>query len=161
MLYLGVEAVLRKHFGTVLDWHYNQAHRDHWHVDDGTPVGYDDRSRSRVLFLQASLQQVFGHSIVVDGIAGPQTRRSSSEALRELSIEGALNTLDTWIAYLDAVAVKAFENFGPRTLSPSDLLARIYQSLDDELGDAAQRKPIEAAVNGFAMHPDVQRWLSS
>ena len=38
--YLGVEAVLRKHFGVVLDYNYNAAHRDHFHVDDTVHVGF-------------------------------------------------------------------------------------------------------------------------
>ena len=49
--YFGVEAILRKHFGTVLNYLYNAPHRDHFHIDDGTSVGFQSGSKSRVLFL--------------------------------------------------------------------------------------------------------------
>ena len=52
--YLGVEAVLRKHLGTVLDYHYNASHRDHFHIDIGSDVGFR-RVTSNTLFLQAAL----------------------------------------------------------------------------------------------------------
>ena len=38
--YLGVEAILKKHFGTVLDYNYNKDHHDHFHVDNGSNVGF-------------------------------------------------------------------------------------------------------------------------
>ena len=73
-LYLGVEAVIRRHFGTVLDYLYNAAHRDHYHFDDGSRVGFRSSSRSMVLYAQAALNAFEGAGLAIDGIWGPLTR---------------------------------------------------------------------------------------
>jgi hypothetical protein len=78
--YLAVEAVLRRHLGTVLGWHYNEAHRDHWHIDDGSPVGWGPRSRSRVTYLQAALVHVWGQSVAIDGVWGPRSEAAAQAA---------------------------------------------------------------------------------
>src|SRR5207247_6704118 len=36
VFYYAVEAIVRRHFGTVLDYNYDIDHRDHLHLDDGT-----------------------------------------------------------------------------------------------------------------------------
>lgn len=69
--YLGVEAVLRKHFGTVLNYNYNRAHQDHFHIDDGTEIGFNTASKSKVLFVQDSLSQILEIPVSVDGVYGP------------------------------------------------------------------------------------------
>jgi hypothetical protein len=78
--YLGIEAVLRRTFGTVLNWAYDSEHHDHWHCDDGTapvlrPGDLTGKARnSRVLFIQDALQTVFGCDCgPMDGKWGPLT----------------------------------------------------------------------------------------
>jgi hypothetical protein len=88
--YLGIEAVLRRTFGTVLNWAYDSDHHDHWHCDDGTaPVlrtsDLTGRKSSRVLFIQDALQTVFGLDCgPMDGKWGPVT----DAAFRKIAREG-------------------------------------------------------------------------
>lgn len=106
ILYLGVEAILRKHFGTVLDYFYNRAHQDHWHVDDGSPVAWFESSRSRALFAQAALVHVHGKSIDIDGWVGSQTRGAMQDVL---GLASASEIDQKWVHFLDTTARYAFD----------------------------------------------------
>jgi hypothetical protein len=96
----GVEAVLRKHFGTVLDYHFNADHRDHFHVDDGTGVGFRSGSRSTVLFVQAALNEFYTAGLAVDGVYGPRTRAALDD------VAGNVTAPAEWLAFLDTLARK-------------------------------------------------------
>lgn len=97
--YLAVEALLRRHFGTVLDFWYNGDHHDHWHVDDGHPVGWTP-SYSYTVFLQAALTHVWNDPVVIDGRPGALTTAAWDRA-------GCVGK--TWEEWLKATAVKAWE----------------------------------------------------
>src|ERR1700686_1717904 len=86
--YLGVEAVLRKHFGTVLNYLYNADHHGHLHADDGTEVGFVRSSKSRVLFVQAALTHVLGVPVGIDGAYGPETEGGLRTAFARLGLSG-------------------------------------------------------------------------
>lgn len=103
--YLGVEAVLRKHFGVVLDYNYNAAHRDHFHIDDSVSVGFS-RARSHTLFMQAVCSHIFGKSFRggVDGAFGSGTQGALDEVCAELGVATPLTVLANWNNFLDAVA---------------------------------------------------------
>lgn len=114
-LYLAVESVLRKWFGTVLGMHFSPSgremdHWNHWHVDDETRVGYWSRGRgseTRVRYLQETLTHVWqipcGRP---DGDEGPKTRRGIS-ALRQRTSIGDLTDIDGWLQYLTLTALEA------------------------------------------------------
>lgn len=106
--YLGVEAVLRKHFGTVLAYNFNNAHHDHFHFDDGTSVGFRKKARSVVLFVQGVCYYIFGMRFRgnVDGKWGDATDEALKEACRQLGVPTPLTTLANWNRFLDAVALK-------------------------------------------------------
>lgn len=108
-LYLAIEAIVRQHFGTVLNFNYNAAHQDHLHIDAGTPVGFQKLSKSRVEFLQAALFYVHGYQVGVDGVWGPDTAGVVPTALSELGIGGAITTRATWLAFLAATAQRGFQ----------------------------------------------------
>lgn len=105
--YLGVDAILRKHFGTVLNFLYNADHHDHLHADDGSEVGFVKASESRVLFLQASLTHVLGIPVDIDGDYGPQTDGGLRTALERLGIGGELTDREVWLRFLTSVAREA------------------------------------------------------
>ncbi|MEA2207073.1 MAG: hypothetical protein QOE77_3849 [Blastocatellia bacterium] len=107
--YLGIEAVLRKHFPTVLNYYFNAAHHDHLHLDLGGQIAFN-RVRSKILFLQAALTYVLEIPVAIDGGWGPETSGGITRALTELNISGQLENLDTWRQFLAAVSQRAFSD---------------------------------------------------
>ena len=157
--YQSVEAVLRRHFGTILNYDYNAAHRDHLHMDDGSPVGFDAYSRSRVLFLQGALKCIFKKNISITGTYGPTTRQETENALEELNIPGSISSSATWRRFLLETARKGFNVPSvARDLNPLESLHNIYEELRNH-DDYEGRKAIEAAVNLFVNHPETKEWL--
>ncbi len=103
--YLGVEAILRKHFGIVLDYNYNSAHRDHFHIDDGSTVGYKT-TRSHTVFVQAACFHVMDIEVKggIDGVSGKNTRTALDAACAKLGVSTPLTTPANWLAFLDGIA---------------------------------------------------------
>ncbi len=96
--YYGLEAVLRKHFGTVLDFWFDAEHRDHLHLDDGTGVGFRRGARSQVLFVQAVLNEFHDAGLRIDGVFGPLSRAALQEVAGDVTAPAA------WLAFLDRIA---------------------------------------------------------
>lgn len=108
-LYLAIESVIRKHFGTVLGYLYNKAHEDHWHIDDGSPVWFRKSSKSRTIYVQSTITHIFKNEIGIDGDYGTETETAVQEILGELSVETKnLEDVSTWFAFLDAAALVGF-----------------------------------------------------
>ncbi len=97
VFYLGIESVLRKHFGVVLNHNFNSAHHDHFHLDNSNPLGFNPSSRSKVLYLQAALTHMFDIPTAIDGDTGPQTRRNAKALLlrNEWATEAEVDTPDS------------------------------------------------------------------
>ncbi len=162
--YLAVESVLRKHFGVVLSYEYDAAHRDHFHIDDTRPVGFSASSRSRVLYLQMALAHLFGYPVDVDGMAGSQTNGAARALLTESGLctpgdvvtDAALHeTLHRrWDEVLDLAAAVGFETAAPAEGEPTplDLIENVYVVIEHELNGSAVRKHIETALTTFAKH---------
>lgn len=109
--YFGIEAVLRKHFGIVLDYLYNSDHYDHFHIDDGVSIDFDTSARSKVLFLQGALVFVFGLSVGstgIDGRWGDNTKNALNQALSRLGITGSIFNRNVWLDFLTQTAKEAF-----------------------------------------------------
>lgn len=172
--YLAVEAVLRKHFGTVLNYRYDPAHRDHFHIDDLSQRGFVKSHRSRVLFLQMALTHLFDTPVDIDGYWGPETEEAAREVLmrRELAEptavagESLLPSLkEVWTDFLIEATRRGFSSAvsAPELASadrtPLDLLEAVYATVDEELGGTALRKPVEAALTAFAQDERTAAWL--
>ena len=168
--YLAVEAVLRKHFGTVLNFHFNQAHQDHFHIDDLAPVGFVRHHRSRVLFVQMAMNKLFGRTVDIDGRWGSETGGAVAGVLESLDLTEVSNPddagavadalADVWLDFLDACAARGFGTVaGPGEPSASDLLRHVYELIDRELAESTGRKRVETALTAFAEHPDVAEVL--
>lgn len=109
--YFGVEAVIRKHFGTVLNYLYNAPHRDHFHLDDGTSVGFQAGLQSKVKFLQGALVYVLGISVGssgIDGDYGRNTKAAVRQAFSQLGISGSITNVSVWKQFLTKLATTAF-----------------------------------------------------
>lgn len=159
VFYLGIEAVLRKHFGTVLNYLYNAAHQDHFHIDDGTEVGFNASSKSRVLFVQAAITHILKNTISIDGDYGPETGIAINKALQQLDIQGIITKKEVWLQFLTKLAENAFQQERQKmeaTMKPSELLANVFDLIDHHLQDHPAKKTIESAVLAFAEHEDVK-----
>lgn len=152
-LYLTVEAVLRKHFGTVLGYFYNPAHRDHFHFDDGSKIGFSISSRSRMLFVQAFLKFSLGKAVALDGRTIPL---GSFDKFMEVTPWSWTRFLDYTIRELKGSKAAIPED---KEGTPLDLLHDVYEAVREELQDTSLRKPIELALNRFANNEEVQEWL--
>jgi len=109
-LYLGIEAVLRKHFGTVLTYLYDSRHRNHIHIDNGNIVKFNRTTTSKVLFVQSMMNNIFDISVTIDGLWGPETESSLGNVKRILEIEGTITDIDTWLTFLTLSSQRAFSN---------------------------------------------------
>lgn len=106
--YLGIEAILRQHFGTVLDFWFAHGHEDHFHVDNGQPQGWTGRPptvHAETLFMQAALTHVHGVKVDIDGFFGDETRN----ALHEVEESAFTNCLKkNWDIFLEMTIKEAF-----------------------------------------------------
>lgn len=107
-LYLAIESILRRHFGTVLAYNYNADHRDHFHLDNGSAVRFDRMSKSRVEYLQAAMTFVHGDAVEVDGVWGPSTDKALRRTLNDLGLSGGLSSKTTWLKFLEDTSKLAF-----------------------------------------------------
>ncbi len=168
--YLAVEAVLRKHFGTVLNYKFDAAHQDHFHVSGRGEPGFVAAHESRVTYWQMALTHLFDRPVTVDGLTGPETNRASRALLRERGVAeademateaGLHRVLDrAWSDLLDAAREQGFRDMADATKkTPLHLLEALYATVSDELAGQASRKTIESAVTTFAQHPKTDAWL--
>lgn len=170
--YLGVEAILRKHFGTVLNYEFNLAHRDHLHIDDLHPVGFIAHHRSRVLFLQMALTYLFDVAVDIDGVVGSQTNDAVRNLLVDLGLSGpgevAIDTSlhrtlnDVWLSLLDKAAAIGFADSVPASAGdkdPLELIEDLYTVIERELSGSPARKEIETALTAFVNDDTTEAWL--
>lgn len=111
-MYLAIEAGLRLHFGTVLNFDYNQAHQDHLHFDNGTLPRFKRDARSHTLFVQHALMKLYNQSVGsagADGVYGPETEQALNRVRQNLKI-GPLSDKDNWFAFLRISADMALES---------------------------------------------------
>lgn len=156
--YLGIEALLRKRFGTVLQYVYDRRHEDHFHVDDGNKVDFRTDWESYTCFAQTSVNVLFGKHVEEDGMWGPETSTAVTQVFEELGISAPITTIANWIDYLDACAARAFAITAP-VHSPADLLQKIYETINTANIDELEAKRIEGSVTAFAMHEKVAEFL--
>lgn len=170
--YLGVEAVLRKHFGNVLNYEYNRDHHDHFHVDDLTEPSFRTSSRARVAFLQMALTYLFNRPVGIDGKIGSETNRAARAVLAQLGLakvedvirDDALHAklAQVWPKFLDKAAQAAFADLtaapAPET-TPLELIESLYGAIATELGGMPARKQIETALTTFVSHEETAKWL--
>lgn len=159
--YLGIEAILRKHLPTVLDYNYNTDHHDHLHIDLGGSIGFRTNSQARVFFLQAALTHVLNIPVGIDGDWGTETSGATEVALERLGISGALTERPVWLQFLDRVAELAFGT-APivEEKTPTELLRDVYTAISEELAEgSATRERIENALKTFAAHPRIDPLL--
>ena len=140
-VYLVIQAICMKHFGTVLGYLYNKAHEDHIHMDDGTEPGFRHNSRSVVTFIQEVYNYYIDNKLKVDGSWGPKTWK----AMKRILNEGLLLTTSTqypteaqYFLFLDWVIRKGFKKEEKPSIEKKEEASKIYQLLheiDNKVGE--------------------------
>lgn len=156
-LYLGIESFLRRHFGIVLNYKYNRAHEDHWHIDNSVSVNFSTRSRSKVLYLQMTLSYIYNLEVVVDGLWGPQTRAAHKKIAAKLKIAPGTGKA-SWLKYLKVTGKICFHLF-EHNKTPIRLLDDVYETINVQGGFG--RQAVVEALNSFRLHPATDAWLAS
>jgi hypothetical protein len=110
--YLAIESVLRMHFGQVLNYDFNSAHHDHFHIDDVLP-GFRQSSKTATFFVQNALTFVLGQRVGRDGTFGSETAGAIGRVLDGLGISGSITNLNVWRQFLTAIARTVFTNATP------------------------------------------------
>ncbi len=152
--YLAVDAILRKHFGIVLNFRYDRPHEDHFHIDNSVNTSFDRNSRSKVIALQMGLTHVHDTPVIIDGIWGDQTSKAINDVLKELNISDPVTRRSGWHAYLDATAAKGFAHIAAE---PSlDELYSIHREMIEnaELSTSAKHG-LMASFNAILSHEEV------
>lgn len=160
IFYLGIESIMRKHFGTVLNYNYNKAHHDHLHIDDGTAIGFNADSRSKVLYVQAALTHVLELQVAIDGVYGSETKGAISKALERMNVTGAITSKNVWLHFLTGVANMAFEKEQATMIkekSPGEMLTELFNLIDHHLKDHPAKKTIESGLIAFANHEEIKK----
>ena len=161
-LYLGIESILRKYFGTVLNYNYNASHRDHFHIDDGREVGFR-RVRSILLYTQAVLTEIYGDPVEIDGQYGSETADALHRVLPTINLQTDLSQTTNWLSFLTTTAERAFaqatSTLTDDSRNPLELLMELYGVIERELADSESRKRIETVLNRFADHQETEVWL--
>jgi hypothetical protein len=156
--YLGIEAIIRKHFGTVLQYKYDRRHEDHFHFDDGTQPDFNTSWRSYTYFAQTSLNVIFGESLDEDGVWGPKTAEALNRVLTAANINMPITTKVNWQAYLTLCSREAFSLTVP-PLNPRTLLTAVYETINNANIDPQEAKRIETSLTAFAMHDETKEFL--
>lgn len=111
--YLAVEALLRRHFRTVLNGYYNAAHETHFHVDNGCELEPMNTSlTSHTLFMQLVANDLMNKSLVVDGVWGPATESAFWEmkTVLNMSCLHPRNNVSHYVTLLNYIARHGFGN---------------------------------------------------
>ena len=156
--YLGVEAIIRKHFGTVLQYKYDRRHEDHFHFDDGTKPDFNTSWRSYTFFAQTSLNVLFGEALDEDGTWGTKTADAVKRVFSAAGINTPITTKANWQAYLAICHQEAFAIAMP-PLNPKTLLNSVYETINSANVDPQEAKRIEASLTAFAMHEETRNFL--
>ena len=108
LIYLAIESILRRHFGTVLNYDYNSAHEDHFHFDNGRTPGFRNLAKSNVTYIQNVLVFVYDIRVGRDGVWGPETDGAVRTLRRRLGI-GPFSNTDNYMAFLQGAAGEALD----------------------------------------------------
>ena len=106
--YWRLAASLHLHFGYTLTHLYDEAHRNHIHVDNAVSQ-WDDtvfrpRSGVQVVMVQAACRNVFGVDVEITGAWDGQTRDALRPLQKRLGITRPMGDVDGWREFLRATA---------------------------------------------------------
>ena len=85
--YWALAAIMRSHSAFLLHGHFNDAHADHLHHDNGGSSGFSTTSEATVKLVQAMCKHIHGKTgLAIDGDYGPNSRAAVTEAMTRLHL---------------------------------------------------------------------------
>jgi hypothetical protein len=101
--YWATAASVHYHFRSTLTYLYNTAHHNHIHFDNGVSgsgnTAFSSGSSAQVEHVQACLVYVWGQSLAIDGIWGPQSSAAAGRVLARIGRSGSLGTQSNWLEF--------------------------------------------------------------
>lgn len=153
-LYLAVQALCLKYFGTVLGYDYNAAHQDHLHIDIGRDVRFRE-TQSVAFFLQQALNTFFNYKLEVDGEYAGDTAAALNSTLTRQGIGDVSASVTEWTRFLDLVCELGL-NVAADALDADSVVAEPFATGGEAKGfsaPAVEEPPVEAAYI-LSVRPD-------
>lgn len=154
-LYLAVQSLCLKHFGTVLGYDYNVAHQDHLHIDIGRDVRFRE-TQSVTLFVQQALNTFFSYRLEIDGEYGGDTARALRDTLGKLGIGDIATSVTEWVRFLEVICARGIAVAADKLDADALLGARAdrIRVADGPSAIAVEEPPVEAAQI-LSVRPDI------
>jgi hypothetical protein len=86
--YWALAALMRSRSAFVLHGHFDAAHRDHIHQDNGGPRPFTTGSEATVKLVQAVCNHIYGQSLAIDGAFGPKSQAAVTAAMQRVNLAG-------------------------------------------------------------------------
>jgi hypothetical protein len=86
--YWALAALMRARSAFVLHGHFNAAHEDHIHQDNGGPRPFTTSSEATVKLVQAVCNHIFGKSLAIDGVFGANSQAAVTAAMQRVNLAG-------------------------------------------------------------------------
>jgi hypothetical protein len=86
--YWALAALMRSRSAFLLHGHFNAAHEDHIHQDNGGPRPFTTGSEATVKLVQAVCNHIHGQSLAIDGAFGPKSQAGAATAMQRVNLDG-------------------------------------------------------------------------
>jgi len=98
--YWALAALMRARSAFVLHGHFNAAHEDHIHQDNGGPRPFTTGSEATVKLVQAVCNHIYGASLAIDGAFGQKSQGAAREAMQRVHLAGDIADPVQWTRFL-------------------------------------------------------------
>jgi hypothetical protein len=91
---------MRSHSAFVLHGHYDAAHRDHIHQDNGGTRPFSTSSEATVKLVQAVCNHIYGEDLAIDGDFGENSSQAVQRAMAKAQLDGSITEPEPWKQFL-------------------------------------------------------------
>ncbi|HWM09247.1 MAG TPA: hypothetical protein VNO82_07875 [Solirubrobacteraceae bacterium] len=100
--YWALAALMRSRSAFVLHGHFDAAHQDHIHQDNGGPRPFTTGSEATVKLVQAICNHIFGRlpELEIDGAFGPKSQAAATDAMHRVDLAGDITDPGQWKRFL-------------------------------------------------------------
>jgi hypothetical protein len=98
--YWALAALMRSRSAFVLHGHFDAAHADHIHQDNGGPRPFTTGSEATVKLVQAVCNHIYGATLAIDGAFGPRSQAAARSAMERVHLAGDIFDPGQWRRFL-------------------------------------------------------------